>query len=105
VANPFGLPGLSGSVAPAFYDIDGDGDQDLFVFTYDAGVRYFKNIGSADAPIFGLQVDNLGLPDGPLGGSVNHMTFLDADGDSNLDVFFGPWGEPYAKVQRYEWNG
>ena len=41
--NPFGLTNVGINVAPTFADIDGDGDLDAFVGTYDGDIFYFEN--------------------------------------------------------------
>lgn len=83
--------------APAFGDLDGDGDQDLIIatngdhfITGDTSDKlvYFENIGNKSDPIFKLiDEDYLGL-------SAKHYTairptFADLDGDSDLDLFLG----------------
>ncbi|WP_456429450.1 T9SS type A sorting domain-containing protein [Rhodocaloribacter sp.] len=91
--NPFdfinvGNPFLGGST-PAFVDVDGDGDQDLFVGAYDGTLYYFENTGDAMSPAF---VERTGA-DNPLDGinvgddSVPEFVDIDADGDP--DVFIG----------------
>ncbi|MDB5471358.1 MAG: Cyclolysin, partial [Caulobacter sp.] len=81
-ANPFdGVTG-SGYVAPAFADIDGDGDFDLFLGDYGLG-QYFENTGTATAPVFTL-APNI-LTDGA-SGFVQRGTFGDLDGDGDIDL-------------------
>ncbi len=41
--NPFGLEAVSNNSAPAFVDIDGDNDQDLFVGDGDGIITFFRN--------------------------------------------------------------
>lgn len=45
--NPYGLGGYNVNTAPAFVDIDGDGDQDLFVGDEAGNIYYFENTTSA----------------------------------------------------------
>ncbi len=83
-ANPFGLSDVGYFAAPAFADIDADGDLDAFIGENGGGVRFFRNDGNAGAPAFAAPVDNpFGLTD--VGNSAT-PTFADIDGDGDLDL-------------------
>ncbi len=80
---------------PAFIDIDADGDVDLFVGIGESlfggptsGITMaFRNIGSANKPIFNL--DNTlssGLPDA---GYNSYPSFADLDNDGDYDLLIG----------------
>ncbi|MFT5602088.1 MAG: hypothetical protein ACI9N1_002338, partial [Flavobacteriales bacterium] len=45
---------------PQLFDIDGDGDFDLFIGEENGNLNYFENIGAVNAPIFRLQSANFG---------------------------------------------
>jgi|GEM_PF-467839 len=85
-ANNFGLIQESGSARPAFADIDGDGDMDAFVGTGDGTLRFFRNVGTANAPSFIKQGNNLGLTST---GASASPSFADLDGDGDLDAVIG----------------
>ena len=52
VTNPFGLTSTYSLAAPAFADLDDDGDLDLLVGEYEGSMKYFLNSGSALSPQF-----------------------------------------------------
>lgn len=69
---------------PVLHDLDGDGDLDLLVGSESEGVRYFRNDGTAESPIF---VDAGVLEIGDFGFAA--PAFIDVDGDGDHDVILG----------------
>ena len=75
---------------PAFCDIDGDGDKDLFIGSIDKGVLFFKNIAQQSPPLF---LPYFVLEDT----NFAHVTgnydydpvFADIDNDGDYDLFVG----------------
>ena len=87
VTNPFGLISIGQDASPTFVDIDGDSDLDAFVGNYDGNTLFFKNIGSANTPLFASpSINPFGLNDV---GSNAKPIFVDIDGDGDLDAFVG----------------
>jgi Ca2+-binding RTX toxin-like protein len=86
--NPFNSIDVGSYSKPTFADIDGDGDFDLVVGEYDGNLNYYKNTGSAIAPIYQEQTG-----DNPFNGiNVGYYstpTFADIDGDGDLDLVVG----------------
>jgi hypothetical protein len=74
--------------APAFVDIDADGDLDLFVGTGQGVVEYYRNDGDATTPTWTrVSKDSLSLSNA--GNAV--PTFVDVDADGDQDLFVGSW--------------
>ncbi|MEG3922283.1 FG-GAP-like repeat-containing protein, partial [Microcoleus sp. T3_A4] len=85
--NPFNLTDVGSIASPTLVDIDGDGDLDAFVGASDGNTYYYRNTGTASAPVFAApQTNPFNLTDV---GSVASPTFVDIDGDGDLDAFVG----------------
>jgi hypothetical protein len=91
VINPMAGFDVGSDSTPAFADIDNDGDLDLFVGEINGTVKFYRNDGTASAPVFvaadGVTVIN------PLNGFDVGLyavpTFADIDNDGDLDAFVG----------------
>jgi uncharacterized protein YbdZ (MbtH family) len=87
-SDPFGITDVGTDSAPAFADIDGDGDLDAFVGEDSGSMNYFQNTGTILAPAFAAAVTSnpFGLTDV---GTESVPAFVDIDGDGDLDAFIG----------------
>lgn len=82
----FGLGNLGFAASPAFADIDADGDFDAFIGFESGNTLFFRNSGSPTNPAFADASIGFGLPDV---GTYAHPSFVDIDGDGDLDAFIG----------------
>lgn len=83
----FGLPDFASYSSPSLVDIDHDGDLDAFIGAANGTTTYFKNNGSASAYNFSTaSTSSFGLTDV---GDFASPTFVDIDGDRDLDAFIG----------------
>jgi len=71
---------------PAFADIDGDGDQDMFVGEFDGNVNLYLNTGTVSEPKFELAAGRLGGIDV---GQSSAPALTDIDDDGDFDLFVG----------------
>lgn len=81
--------------APAFADVDGDGDFDMLVGNYYGSTYFFRNTGSRTNPVFTEQTDSSNPFDGIIGTTNKYGTsraipvFADIDDDNDIDLFIG----------------
>ncbi len=97
--NPFGLDSTYIIAAPAFADLDKDGDLDLLVGEYYGAMQYYKNIGTSTNPQFASPQNNPFGIDSVIGYAF--PTFADIDNDGDMDLFVG---EYYGNIIYFE-NG
>src|ERR1019366_9564437 len=98
-ANPLNAVGVGDYSAPAFVDIDGDGDKDAFIGAGDGTLYYYKNTGTSTVPVFTLQTGANSPFNGVDIGSLSVPGFVDIDGDGDQDVFIG---ETYGSIIYYK---
>ncbi len=74
---------------PAFGDIDGDGDLDMFSGNELGTVLFFENTGDATTPNFVAQTGVNNPMDGEDAGDKSSVSLVDIDNDGDLDMFIG----------------
>ena len=89
-ANPFnGFSVLGGSESLAFGDLDGDGDLDLVVGNSIGFLLYYRNTGSATAPVY-VRLNGAANPFNSIDvGDTATPALGDIDGDGDLDLVVG----------------
>ncbi len=87
--NPLKTSDAGTRSVPVFVDIDADCDYDCFVGSQDGNVKYYKNTGTASAPVFALQLSSANPMNGFNVGSNAKPAFADLDNDGDLDCFVG----------------
>jgi hypothetical protein len=73
-------------LAPALGDLDGDGDLDMLLGTWNQDVRFFRNQGTRQAPKW---IDEPGAAIRPPRASMSAPALADLDGDKDLDLLVG----------------
>ena len=88
-ANPLDGHDVGDRSAPAFGDLDGDGDLDLVAGEYFGTFAYFENTGSATSPAFTPRTGAANPLDGQDVGYGAVPALGDLDGDGDLDLVAG----------------
>ncbi len=77
---------VQGYASPAFADIDGDGDLDMFVGQIYGKIFFYQNDGTPQAPFWTPVSENFGFIDV---GWYSSPTFGDLDQDGDFDLLVG----------------
>ncbi len=91
VLNPFDGMQVGGYSAPAFVDLDDDGDMDLVIGSYRYDLKfYYENTGSPTNPSYTRREGALNPFDGVANVGYNSVpTFVDIDNDGDMDLVLG----------------
>ena len=87
--NPLDGISVGSYSAPAFSDLDGDGDHDLIVANRNGNVSYFENTGTPTAPAYTQRTDVANPFHSITMGTLSTLTLADLDGDGDLDLAAG----------------
>ena len=88
-ANPFNGFNVGSFSAPAFVDLDGDGDLDLVSGGYNGTLLAWRSTGTSAAPVFTALSGSANPFNGIVTGFFSTPAFLDLDGDGDLDLVSG----------------
>lgn len=101
--NPLLGVGIGNRLAPAFMDVDGDGDFDVLIGNRSGYTYFFRNVGSRTNPVFEEQTGSSNPFDGITGSSGKYglgpaaPMFVNIDSDSDLDLIIGSDPEQTGK--------
>lgn len=83
--------GIGLSMFPAFADLDGDGDKDMYIGDLQGRIHYFQNISAGPVAQFQLAQPNINDSSGEMidVGQFATPIFTDLDGDGLTDMIVG----------------
>jgi len=83
--------GIGLSMYPAFGDVDGDGDQDMYIGDLQGRMHFFRNVAGGPVATFQLEQPNITDAGGAVidVGQFATPIFSDLDGDGLLDLVVG----------------
>lgn len=87
--NPFNAIDVGDISAPALADFDSDGDLDAVVGEYNGTLLYYRNTGTASAPLYVQQIGGANPFNGVDVGRTAAPAVGDVDGNGRLDVIVG----------------
>jgi hypothetical protein len=86
---------FEGHSAPAFADIDDDGDRDLFVGELYGVVKFYRNLGTPAVPSWAPYVELSDAGGATIDvGDYSHPVLADLDGDLDADLLVGSQNGP-----------
>jgi hypothetical protein len=89
-ANPFNGVDVGTNAVAAIADVDKDGDLDAVIGNAAGSLLYFKNTGTAGAPVFAQQAGAANPFNGiTITGGQAAPAFVDIDNDTDMDLFSG----------------
>ncbi len=101
-ASPFNGLAVGNLSAPAFADLDSDGDLDALVGEDLGTLFYFENTGTAAAPVFTQRLGTANPFNGVDLSFFSTPTLADLDGDGDLDAMVG---ESYGALLYFQNTG
>ncbi|OKL41066.1 T9SS type A sorting domain-containing protein [Pontibacter flavimaris] len=72
--------------SPAFADLDGDGDLDMLLGKAASNLEFYRNTGTANAPVYTLESSSFGGIGYDFDRRYLHPLIFDVDGDGQLDL-------------------
>jgi hypothetical protein len=88
---------VGGNAAPFLQDIDGDRDLDLIVGRADGTLSYYKNTGTATAPVYTAQTGTANPFNSIDSGNNSTPTLAKVDQDILFDLVVGSCSKPVEK--------
>lgn len=113
-SNPFNLPSNLNNGTLTSADLDNDGDLDLIIATMyssygtsdNTQLKYFKNVGSADAPLFVAGADNF-VPTPSFSQYyavyARAVELSDLDNDGDYDILMSQEAWEYGNPNNHTW--